>query len=181
MIDSIIFVVFIWRIFSELKEEQEEVCSKLQKICLKTKSLESFLEIKQVESEKKVLLRKKTETNIRIRNLERDLLNCSNRSARNDSIHESKNDSLICDKSCDDKDKQYELIDFEDIDFNPTEEELNHERPYPTLRPTRSLPHSNMRWKYGRRVGLWKENYVLGMNTTLNGNYNWQRYDFQSR
>ena len=162
--------------FSQLKEIERAAIEKLEKINLKTKSLENFVEIKQVESEKKVLLRKKSDTKIRIRNLERDLLNCSasTRSSRNNSLSEPNNNTLICDKVCDKEDvrnfQELEtVIDFEDELFDPTSTPWDHERPYPLHRPSLPLPHANMRWRHGKRVGLWKENYVLGMNTTLKG------------
>ena len=139
--------------------------------------------IKQVESEKKVLLRVKSDTKIRMRNLERDLLNCStsSRSSRNNSIYESNNNSSTCDKTCDKDDEgnfhepESELIDYEDEEFDPTATPWDHERPYPLHRPSLPLPHANMRWRHGKRVGLWKENYVLGMNTTLKGNCNFHQ------
>ena len=169
--------------FSELKEEHSAAQLKLTKIELKTKSLENFVDIKQVESEKKVLLRKKSDTRIRIRNLERDLLNCSSRSSsRKNSVsfNETNINDTVCDKFCDKERNQSvqesELIDFEDEDFDPSQTEFVHERPYPRLCPSRALPHSAMRWKYGSRVGLWKENFVLGMNTTLNGKFRYYGY-----
>ena len=138
------------------------------------------MEIKQVESEKKVLLRKKSDSMLRIRNLERDLLNCttaSARSSRNNSLssYEPNNNSFNCDKSCDINDErnfnepESEVIDYEDEEFDPTATPWDHERPYPLHRPSLPLPHANMRRRHGKRVGLWKENYVLGMNTTLRG------------
>jgi len=167
------------RRISELKEEHSAAQLKLTKIELKTKSLENFVDIKQVESEKKVLLRTKSDTRIRIRNLERDLLNCSSRSSsRKNSVSFNETNininDTVCDKFCDKERNQSvqesELIDFEDEYFDPSQTEFVHERPYPRLCPSRALPHSAMRWKYGSRVGLWKENFVLGMNTTLNDN-----------
>ena len=60
---------------------------------------------------------------------------------------------------------------YEDEEFDPNESELERVRPSSRICPSYPLPHSMQKLSpfYLKRVGLWKDNYILGLNTTLLG------------
>jgi len=157
------------RRLNELKLQQEQCCLELENLQIKQNLINDFIVIKQLESEKKVLIRKLSDAKIRIRNLERNNLNRSRNRILETSLIStisemkncdiSENDELICDKE----------IDFEDEYFDPEEEDLERVRPTPRLCPHYPLPHSMipLSSRYIKRVGLWRESNANGLNSTL--------------
>ena len=147
----------------------------MESLSLKSsKSLNEFLIISQIVSEKKVLRRKQFDTNIRIKNIEREIVNRSKTLSRvSESSVMMKNDEVT--KNCDDhyhdkvivnvstsddekdsvstKAVPCDDIDPDDDEFDPTESQLPRVRPLPEQAPALSLPHSRRRWRLRRRVG----------------------------
>ena len=62
---------FIFLHFSDLYQKFDEIALMLENLDEKTKMLKDFVRVSQLESERKVLLRKLTDTRIRIRNIEK--------------------------------------------------------------------------------------------------------------
>ena len=62
---------FIFLHFSDLYQQFDEIALMLENLDEKTKMLKDFVRVSQLESERKVLLRKLTDTRIRIRNIEK--------------------------------------------------------------------------------------------------------------
>ena len=157
-----------------------------------SKALNEFLVISQLDSEKKVLRRKHFDTNIRIKNIEREIVNRSKTLSRvSESSVMMKNDNKVT-KNCDNHnhdnvivnvttsdDDENDIvsikaqvpcdIDPDDDEFDPTETQLPRVRPLPEQAPALSLPHSRRRWRLRRRVGGNKASTNGCFQTSLSG------------
>ena len=154
-----------------------------------SKSMNEFLIISQIGSEKKVLRRKQFDTNIRIKNIEREIVNRSKTLSRvsessvlmeNDEVTKNcdkhNHDKIIVNVSTSDDEKDNVStkavpcdIEPDDDEFDPTETQLPRVRPLPEQAPALSLPHSRRRWRLRRRVGGNKVP-ATSFQTSLTGN-----------
>ena len=122
-----------------------------------------------LESEKKVLVRKLNDAKIRIRNLERNNMNRSRTRTLDTSLISTISEMKTCDSIVNDEPACDKEIDFEDEYFDPELLDLERVRPTPRLCPHYPLPHSMVpvSSRYIKRVGLWRDSNVNGLNSTL--------------
>merc|ERR1719348_1773704 len=114
-------------------------------------------------------MRKLNDAKIRIRNLERNNMNRSRTRTLDTSLISTISEMKTCDSIVNDEPACDKEIDFEDEYFDPELLDLERVRPTPKLCPHYPLPHSMVpvSSRYIKRVGLWRDSNVNGLNSTL--------------
>jgi len=160
---------FVSKRLNELRLIEEQSCLEIENLQNKQKLMNDFIIIKQLESEKKVLVRKLNDAKIRIRNLERNNMNRSRTRTLDTSLISTISEMKTCDSIVNDEPACDKEIDFEDEYFDPELLDLERVRPTPRLCPHYPLPHSMVpvSSRYIKRVGLWRDSNVNGLNSTL--------------
>jgi len=160
---------FVSKRLNELRLIEEQSCLELENLQNKQNLMNDFIIIKQLESEKKVLVRKLNDAKIRIRNLERNNMNRSRTRTLDTSLISTISEMKTCDSIVNDEPACDKEIDFEDEYFDPELLDLERVRPTPRLCPHYPLPHSMVpvSSRYIKRVGLWRDSNVNGLNSTL--------------